>query len=248
MGKQPSTVAIILAAGKGTRFQSDIPKVLQPIHQKPMLHYVIESVITAGVSTVCLVVGYNHEKVRESCRNFDVLYAYQPDQLGTGHAVMCGVKTVTSLAPQTSLILAGDCPLIQPQTLQRVLAHHHDSAASATVVTAMLPDAGSYGRIIRNTNQDLVAIREARDCSPQELAIREFNSGIYSLDTLDLQTSLDGLTTANNQSEYYLTDVIGLLSRRQKRITSVCIDNPDEVRGANTPAELALLANLFPFS
>ena len=237
-------MAIVLAAGKGTRFNSDLPKVLHHIHGKPMVHHVIETVQQCGITTTCLVVGYQKEKVQASCQQYNLLYATQAQQLGTGHALQCAIGTIKETMPDQCIVLAGDCPLVQAGTLKRLLDTHNIEDASATILTAMLPDAGAYGRIIRNQNtRTIIAIKEAADCSDDERLIQEFNSGIYCFNTAHLIDSIQHLSSNNQQSEYYLTDIIELLSKKKHTIAGYCIKNPIEVSGANTQTELKALEN-----
>ena len=152
--------AIILAAGKGTRFKSERPKVLHEFNGKPMIHHVIESVLDAQIKSICLVVGYKKDDVKEACKSFSTTYAFQEEQLGTGHAVVCGLNELAETASHC-IVLAGDCPLIKSKTIETIINLHINSKAKSTLLTAKLPDAGNYGRIIRNSNNDIIAIREA---------------------------------------------------------------------------------------
>ena len=237
-----NTTAIILAAGKGTRFNSEKPKVLHHIFKKPMVHHVIETVQLANINSICLVVGYKQEDVRSECQNYKLTYAVQEEQLGTGHAVICGLKEVDVTQSKQCIVLAGDCPLIQTSTINSLLEIHSSTNDAATVLTAKLNDAGQYGRIIRNQDNQITAIREAKDCTEAELNIQEFNSVIYCFNTAELTNSIDQLKTNNAQNEYYLTDVIESLSLSNKVVSGLCVDHPLEVSGANTPAELTAMA------
>ena len=234
-------MAIILAAGKGTRFNSDLPKVLHPIANKPMIHHVIDSVNQCNVSAICLVVGYKKDIVISACQGHNIRHAIQAEQLGTGHAVVCALEEIKAQQPDHCLILAGDCPLIQPKTLETLIQTHLTTNAAATLLTAKLPDAGAYGRIIRNKQQNILAIREAKDCTDDEQKIQEFNSGIYCFNTAHLLSSIAELSTNNSQNEYYLTDIIHVLHQQGLIISGHCVDNPIEVSGANTQEELAVL-------
>ena len=177
------TVAIILAAGNGSRFGSDTPKVLHPIQGVPMLHRIIQSVQSAGVSAVCVVVGAHHDVIRASCDGFSLGYAVQDQPLGTGHALKCAVTSLHDQPADRYLVLPGDCPMIQPQTLCRMMETADATASGVTLLTSTLPDAGTYGRIIRNQGGNVMAIQESKDCSHLERSIQEFNSGIYCFDT-----------------------------------------------------------------
>ena len=234
-------MAIILAAGKGTRFKSELPKVLHNIQNKPMVHHVIDAVNHCNIHNICLVVGYKRNDVQTACKKYNASYAIQEDQLGTGHAVICALENIKKSQPEHCLVLAGDCPLIQASTLNTLIQTHINTKAAATLLTGTLSDAGNYGRIIRNSNEEITAIKEAKDCSEKELEIGEFNSGIYCFKTSELLTSIEKLTTNNAQNEYYLTDIIELLHRENKQLSGYCINTVYEVLGANTQSELAEL-------
>jgi UDP-N-acetylglucosamine diphosphorylase/glucosamine-1-phosphate N-acetyltransferase len=236
-----NVMAIILAAGKGTRFNSDLPKVLHPIHKKPMIHHVIESVRQCGITNTCLVVGYQKESVLCACESYGISHATQMEQLGTGHAVVCALDEIKKTNPEHCLILAGDCPLIRSETLKNLIETHTVTQAAATILTATLADAGNYGRIIRDQHNHILAIKEAKDCTPNERLIQEFNSGIYCFKTDELLKSIAHIQTNNAQNEYYLTDMIEILRNQSLTISGHCIENAIEVSGANTQDELATL-------
>ena len=175
------TTAIILAAGKGTRFKSEKPKVLHPIFDKPMVHHVINAVQSANIADICLVVGYKQDDVKAACQNYNLIYAFQEEQLGTGHAVVCGLNQIDTSESDHCIVLAGDCPLIQSSTIKSLLELHQTTQASATVLTATLDDAGQYGRIIRDGNNHITAIREAKDCSTEEKTLLNLTAASIAL-------------------------------------------------------------------
>ena len=236
-----STLAVILAAGKGTRLKSELPKVLHNINNKPMIHHVMDACQNAQINDICLVVGYKKDDVLSACKSYQSHHCIQTDQLGTGHAVMCAIDAIQTTNAQQVIILAGDCPLIQPKTLQNLINVHESTNASATLLTGTLPDAKEYGRIIRNKNNIITAIQEAKDCTTEQRTINEFNSGIYCFNSNDLIQSINQIQTNNTQNEYYLTDIIELLSNAGKTISGHCIDTVYEVLGANTQDELNAL-------
>ena len=235
------TQAIILAAGKGTRLKSSLPKVLHQIANKPMIHHVIDACKSANVNDICLVVGYKKELVIENCSNYETSYSVQEEQLGTGHAVICALENIKSSDCEQIIILAGDCPLIQPETISELIHHHEFTNAAATLLTGVLPDAKNYGRIIRTKSNTICAIQEAKDCTEEELKINEFNSGIYCFNKDKLIKSIQKLQTNNAQNEYYLTDIIKILHEENNTISGHCINTVYEVLGANTQEELQLL-------
>lgn len=239
------TQALILAAGKGTRLQSNHPKVLHCVHNKPMLHHVIQACLHAGISDICLVVGYKKEAIYSACCDYTLTFAVQDQQLGTGHAVICAIDQIQQSPSDTLLVLAGDCPLIQASTLKTLTRKHRETAAAATILTAILNHAGHYGRIIRNTSNQVTAIREAADCSETDRLIGEFNSGIYCFNKSLLIESIHDLQATNAQNEYYLTDIIHILCTKGHTVYGHCIPNAQEVLGANTKAELAQLNKTF---
>ena len=152
------------------------------------------------------------------------------------------LKSIDPSKSDQCIVLAGDCPLIQPTTMIPLDVHTSTNAA-ATVLTAKLDNAGQYGRIIRNQNDHITAIREAKDCTETERSIQEFNSGIYCFNTAALTKSIENLKTNNAQNEYYLTDVIEDLSASNQVVSGLCVDHALEVSGANTPAELTAMAD-----
>ncbi len=232
------TQAIILAAGKGTRLKSDLPKVLHLIANKPMIHHVIDACQSATIHEICLVVGFKKELVITECKKYDASYSFQEEQLGTGHAVICALENIQSSSSEQIIVLAGDCPLIQPTTLKELIHHHESTNAAATLLTGVLPNANNYGRIIRTKSNNICGIREAKDCSEDERKIREFNSGIYCFNKEKLISSIKKLQTNNAQNEYYLTDIIQILYDEENIISGHCIDTVYEVLGANTQEEL----------
>jgi len=155
--------------------------------------------------------------------------------------VVCALDEIQKTNPTHCLILAGDCPLIRSETLKSLVATHTETQAAATILTATLADAGNYGRIIRDQNNHILAIKEAKDCTPNERRIQEFNSGIYCFKTQELLSSITHIQTNNAQNEYYLTDMIEILKNQGLIISGHCIENAIEVSGANTQDELAIL-------
>ncbi len=231
--------AIILAAGKGTRMKSELLKVLHQVAGKPILNYVLDTVLALGVDEVFLVVGHQAEQVRQAIRYPKVTFVEQVQQLGTGHAVLQVDPLLDSKKDQTILVLAGDCPLIEVETLTNMLAIHHESNATGTILTTDMPDPGSYGRIIRGQMGTVLGIKEAKDCSKNELEISEINTGVYAFDASVLFEQLNRVDTNNAQNEYYLTDVIRLMKESGEPIEAYCTSDPDEVVGINTRMDLA---------
>lgn len=225
--------AIILAAGKGTRMKSDNSKVMQTLIDRPMLAYIIEACRAVNVENIVVVVGYQAESIQEAFG--DVQFALQEPQLGTGHAVMqC---TQLEGAEGDTLVINGDGPCIQPETLERLFEINKD--ASMTVLTAQLDQGGAYGRIVRDADENVVAIVEAKDCTPEQKEISEINAGMYCFKNKDLFENLNKLGTNNAQQEYYLTDMISILANQGKTVKGLVIEDKDEAMGVNDPLELA---------
>jgi bifunctional UDP-N-acetylglucosamine pyrophosphorylase/glucosamine-1-phosphate N-acetyltransferase len=232
--------AIVLAAGKGTRMKSDILKVLHHVAGKSVLNYVLDAILSLDVDEVYVVVGHKSEQVKSHINHPKVTFVEQIEQLGTGHAVMQVEPFLRGeTKSSTMMVLAGDCPLVEKSTLTNLLATHKESNAAGTILTAELTDPGSYGRIVRGKMGTVLGIKEAKDCVPKELAIREINAGIYAFDERLLFESLKKVTTDNVQKEYYLTDVIQLLKGSGEAISAYCAEDADEVLGINTRMDLA---------
>jgi bifunctional UDP-N-acetylglucosamine pyrophosphorylase/glucosamine-1-phosphate N-acetyltransferase len=235
-GNRPGAVAVVLAAGKGTRMKSDLPKVLHELAGKTLLDHVLDTVDSAGVGRTVVVVGHKADLVRETCGRDGLSFVLQEPQLGTGHAVQVAEHL---LEGEFCVVLAGDVPLLTKATLGRLLDAAFDGDAAAVVLTCIVPDAGAYGRIVKNEAGDVVRIVEARDASQEELAIGEYNSGVFCFRTTLLKEALAALTTDNAQGEYYLTDTVAHLVAAGHRVSAVATDDPDEVGGINTLDELA---------
>ncbi len=234
--------AVVLAAGKGTRMRSDLPKVLHRLAGRTLLEHVLATVRDAGIQRSVVVVGHQADRVRAAVGGDDLVYVLQEPQLGTGHAVQCAAP---ALRPDGwTVVLAGDVPLLRPETLLRLVAATRESGAAAVVLTAVVDDAGAYGRIVKDETGRLRRIVEARDATPEELAIGEYNTGVYCYRTADLLAVLDRLDTDNDQREYYLTDTIELLVADGRPVGTEVVDDPAEVVGINTVEELAAAEQL----
>jgi UDP-N-acetylglucosamine diphosphorylase/glucosamine-1-phosphate N-acetyltransferase len=230
-------IAIILAAGRGKRMKSDLPKVLHKLCGKPMVEYVIETAKKVGVEKIILVVGHKREKTQKLLKHLDVEFVIQEEQLGTGHAVMQAKKHLANFDGDI-LILCGDVPLLKSDTVRRLLEEHRRKKAVATVLTAILEDPSGYGRIIRDEKGMVEKIVEDKDASANEKKVREINTGTFCFDSKPLFSVLDKITTDNKQGEYYLTDVLELLRKKNLPIWAVVATNPQETLGINSQEEL----------
>lgn len=230
-------LAVILAAGKGTRMKSALPKVLHKVGGKPMVEHVLEAAKGAGSSRNIVVIGFGAEKVQEEIGE-RAEFVVQAEQLGTGHAVQ---QTAGLLADYsgTVMVLCGDTPLLEGKMLAKLYAEHKAKNALATVLTAIMPDPAGYGRVIRDSSGQVIKIVEQKDASPAELAVNEVNTGIYCFECSALFDALLQVNCANAQGEYYLTDVIGILAERKATVWAVPADDYQQTMGINSRVQLA---------
>ena len=233
---------VILAAGQGKRMRSSLPKVLQPLAGTPMLGHVLASVKKLeSVSRTVVVVGCGAETVKSAFAQEEGLrFVLQEPQMGTGHALQCALPELDPEAEYT-LVLLGDVPLVQPETIERLLTAAGDGMA---ILTTVLRNPTGYGRILRQKGR-IVAIVEQKDATEGQKQIREVNTGIMLLPTARLQGWLSELKTSNAQGEYYLTDVIGLAVRDGVRINSARPRRSFEVEGVNSKTQLARLEGIW---
>ncbi len=230
-------VAVVLAAGKGTRMGSDLAKVLHRVADAPMVHFPIRSALAAGVGDVVVVVGHQAARVEAAIAEAfpTVRFAEQRQQRGTGHAVLCALGAISGDSRQV-LILSGDVPMLREQTLQELLAAATASSAGIALAVFEPANATGYGRILRQGGQ-VVGIREQGDATPTERALRECNAGVYCAELALLREILPKLGSDNAQGEIYLTDLIAEAALRGQ--VGVVTVSADEVAGINTPEQLA---------
>jgi bifunctional UDP-N-acetylglucosamine pyrophosphorylase/glucosamine-1-phosphate N-acetyltransferase len=229
---------LVLAAGKGTRMKSALPKVLHPLSGRPLIDYVLRAAESLEPVTITVIVGHNSDAVRHALAGRPALrFVIQEPQLGTAHAVL-QAEPMLGAAKGTLLLLSGDVPLLAPGTLRRVVSTHHEAGAAATVLTATVERPYGYGRIVR-TRGAITRIVEERDASPTERTIREINTGVYAFDLEPLFPALQSVAAKNAQGEYYLPDLVAIYRRRRLTVATVNVDNPDEIRGINSRTELA---------
>lgn len=232
-----SNSAVILAAGKGVRMRSAYPKAVHKVAGRPMIKHVVQAALEAGIEDIVVVVGHGREYVQQALAGVKVDFAVQEQQLGTGHALRQAEARV-SLA-DTVLVLPGDIPLIQSDTLAHLLKHHQESQAAATVLSALVTAPFGYGRIIRNPDQSLQRIVEEKDASPEQRLIGEINSGVYCFQSRQVFPRLAGLTTSNVQGEYYLTDVVTMLINDGHTVGVVVCEDSSDVLGVNDRVQMA---------
>ncbi|SDG76387.1 bifunctional UDP-N-acetylglucosamine diphosphorylase/glucosamine-1-phosphate N-acetyltransferase GlmU [Desulfosporosinus hippei] len=228
-------VAVIMAAGKGTRMKSKLPKVMHTLAGKTLVEHVLDMVGKVGVNRPLVIVGHGRESV-EACINNRAEIVIQTEQLGTGHAVLQAMPYVED--DQTVLVLSGDQPLLRSETLNALVELHQAQGASATVLTAFIEQPFGYGRIIKK-GVDLVRIVEEKDASPEEREIKEINTGTYCFKGSALKAALSKITTQNAQGEYYLTEVFDIFLKNQEKILTYSTTSSYEALGINSRGQLA---------
>lgn len=229
--------AVILAAGKGTRMNSDWPKVLHCVAGQPMLSHVLNAAETAGCNKKIVIVGFGAGKVAPVVEDRAELVK-QEEQLGTGHAVMQAKESLKDFSG-TVMILCGDTPLLDGGELRSFYKHHMETGNKATILTAMLDDSTGYGRIVRSSDGKIIKIVEQKDASIEELAIKEINAGIYCIESEDLFSSLGKIDCNNAQGEYYLTDVIAKLIETGAKVGAISTADNETIMGVNYRRQLA---------
>lgn len=230
-------ITVIMAAGKGTRMKSALPKVLHRVGGKPMLGHVLSAANAAGAGRNIVVIGFGADAVRETIGS-EAEFVVQREQLGTGHAVL-QAKELLAGYTGTVMVLSGDTPLLESELLARLFVTHRREAAAATVLTGLMPDATGYGRVIRDSEGRVVKIVEQKDASSAELAVNEVNAGIYCFEAPALFDALGRINCDNKQGEYYLTDVIGLLVKAGAKVWAVAADDYQDTLGINSRQQLA---------
>lgn len=234
------TTAIILAAGRGTRMKSDVPKILHKILGRPIISYIIDAVRGAGVKDIVVVAGYGSEAVRKSVEGVKI--AIQKKLAGSGDAVASARPALGGLAGDI-LVVCGDTPLLRPESLKSLLNRHRSAGASATVLTARFADPGSYGRIVRNTDGTVLRVVEAINAAGAEKDIREINAGAYCFKAAALFKALSRVKSDARKKEYFLTDTVEILSRSGERVEALLSGYPDEAIGINTRLDMARAAS-----
>ena len=236
-----SAIALILAAGEGTRMKSEKPKVAHEILGVPMVRWVVDAAREAGCERAVAITGHRAEAVEALLG--DVEYVRQDRQLGTGHAVMCAQDALGDFRG-SMVVLSGDTPLLRASTISGLVAMRESAGAVLTVLTAHVPDPSGYGRIVRDRDGNVARIVEEKDCTPEQRAITEINTGTYCFDSRVLFAHLDRLTTENVQGEYYLTDMVSVFVAEGLTVSATLTDDPLETLGVNSRVQLADAAKI----
>lgn len=238
--KSDRCACVILAAGKGVRMKSELPKVLHEVCGKPMISYSVDLAVELGCGPIVVVLGNGAALVKKILPE-NVGIAIQEKQLGTGHAAQCGIRAIVPQAgslPDRVLILYGDTPLLTKETISKFLEAHRDSGKTLAMLTAKMPPPNKLGRVIRNKYGVVERIVEVSDATPEELAIEEVNAGIYAADFDFIEDALDRVKPDNAQGEYYLTDVVAMAAKKRNAM-AYTIDDYMEALGVNDRIELS---------
>jgi bifunctional UDP-N-acetylglucosamine pyrophosphorylase/glucosamine-1-phosphate N-acetyltransferase len=234
---------VVLAAGKGTRMKSTLPKVLHHVAGIPMIDHVLAAAQALAPRTTTIVIGHQAEALKQALMTHgDLTFVVQEPQLGTAHALL---TAESALREQTGtlVLLSGDVPLLSRDTLHALLDEHRRAGAAATVLTAVVERPHGYGRIVRRGGQ-LARIVEEKDATPSERDIAEINAGIYAFELDGLFDAIRSIASANAQREYYLPDLIAIYRGRGLRVGTVTVSNPAEILGINTRMELAVVSDI----
>lgn len=230
---------VILAAGQGTRMKSRMAKVLHSAGGKPLIEHALDAAAgIAPMSRVFVVVGHQAEAVREVVERRGARAILQAEQLGTGHAVMCGEDVLAGLGGRL-VIFYGDCPLIRASTLERLLAAQNESGAAGAMLTTDVDDPTGYGRVLRSASGDVSEIVEHKAANPAQLLVREINAGVYSFDADAFWKHINEVRPDNPAREYYLTDIVAIFIRNGLRVAALKIADSSELLGINNRVELA---------
>ncbi|MGX7106204.1 bifunctional UDP-N-acetylglucosamine diphosphorylase/glucosamine-1-phosphate N-acetyltransferase GlmU [Hutsoniella sourekii] len=230
-------MAVVLAAGKGTRMKSDLHKVLHQVAGQPMIDHVIRALEACQMDQIVTIIGHDGDQVSQAIGERSE-FVWQEEQLGTGHAVL-QAKSVLEGKKGATLVIAGDTPLISPETLEAVFNYHQSQDAKATILTALATNPTGYGRVVRSEDGLVSHIVEQKDANPEELMVKEINTGTYVFDNELLFEMLEKVTNDNAQGEYYLPDVIGLLKEAGETVSAFMMENMDEAIGINDRVALA---------
>ncbi len=244
MNSYTNLAVIILAAGKGTRMKSDLAKVLHKVAGKSMVVHVVQCARKLAQDHVHVVVGHQAGEVKkEITRYFRADFALQKELKGTGDAVKSAIPGLAQSIEHV-LVLCGDVPLIRPETLCGLVDGHLESQAKLSVLAVDVENPTGYGRIVQDKTGNMQCIREEADANDEEKKIQKVNTGIYCFDKAFLISAIDEINPDNNQSEYYLTDLVEIARRKNLKISAVTMDDPRQVIGVNTLDELARAESL----
>ena len=235
-------IAIVMAAGKGTRMKSNKSKLVHKIYGKELVKRAVETAQKAGINDIVAVVGYKKEQVQEVLKD-EVKYAIQEEMLGTGHAVMQATSYLENKKGKV-LVLNGDVPLLRPDTLNKMIEKSIENKEYATLLTAIYDNPKGYGRIVRDEGGNIEAIVEEKDATDEQKEIKEINAGVYCFDIEELLNALKEITPNNAQGEYYLTDVIKIMNSKGLKTGAVIVEDNTEILGVNDRIQLEMLTRI----
>ena len=235
------TAIVIMAAGKGTRLKSKHPKVLHEVGGKPLLAHVVAAALqVAARKDIYAIIGHEAERVRDAVAGFGINFVLQQPQRGTGHALMCVGPAIKDYG--SVIVLSGDAPLITPETIVKLRNFHEKKKPAMTILSTRLEDPTGYGRLIRKPRSEQVeAIVEEKSCNEKQRKLKEINSGFYAFSVQPLLANLEKLKTDNPHGEYYLTDMAAVFRKAKQRVLVLPTEDPAEILGSNTRAELVEL-------
>jgi len=231
-------LAIVLAGGKGTRMRSDLPKVLHDLYGKSVIRHSIDNVREPGIDDVIVVVGYGRDRVMEHLGE-GLRFAVQEEQLGTGHAVLHALALLGEAAGPV-VVCYGDMPFVRPATFRALIDAQAQQGVAGAILTMELENPPDFGRVVRDEHGRVKGVVEVKDCTPEELAIKEFNVGVYCFGVEALRWALPRLSDDNAQGEFYLTDVVQVLVEGGRRVETLRTESVEETLGINDPADLEL--------
>ncbi len=232
-----STAVVILAAGKGTRMKSDLPKVLHPLAGRPMIAYSLDLARAVGEMPPVVIVGHGAEEVMAAVGP-EATFVVQREQLGTGHAVMQAESVLAGEAEQV-LVFAADMPLLTASTLRRLVLRQEETGAAVVMLSVVADDPRGFGRVVRDEDGRPLAIVEEAEATPEQKAIRELNAGVYCFQADWLWPALHRIQPSPRKGEYYLTDLVGMAVDEGRRVEVVVAESPEEALGVNTRVHLA---------
>ena len=235
----PTIASAVLAAGKSTRMKAGMNKVLFPILGKPMIRYQVEALRAAGIQKIFMIIGFQAERVQAELGK-ETDYVLQAEQKGTGHALIQARKKLLSLGPGLDvMVTVGDNPYITAEILRNLIGVHRRTEAAATIVTAFFETPPPYGRVIRDTQGRVVKVVEEFDATAEERLINEVHVSIYCFKAAVVLPLLDEIKNDNANKEYYLTDIIDILTRHGYKVETLISDDPHITLGINTPEDLS---------
>lgn len=229
-------IALILAAGKGTRMKSELPKPIVPLNGKPIVQHLIDNFRNAGVENIALVVGYKSDLVRKELGD-NITYIEQREQKGTAHAVM-QAKDILDWKGKDIFVFVGDSPLITSRTVAELLAYHHLTDADCTFLTSEFKISLPYARVVRDDSGNLIKCVEEKNASEEELKIKELLSSHFIFNADVLFNNLNEIKPDSENEEYYLTDILDVFIRKRYKVEILSIDHYEELVGLNTPEDV----------